>query len=185
MGEAQVSLGSVAYLTLGRALSGHHVKIKELNALRTTLAVLFQLNFRSGMPLGCFQLRICYDSMKCCSLPNKPALSETSIFQEHSGICLHLFEGEEHTLNFPWSLSLFFLSLLQQTERSLSAQPIKVDKRNSKWDMDVQPRDYEKLDEIKTVGGKHRMTAKDPIGTVREDQSIVSLKKFLSQIVML
>lgn len=60
-----------------------------------------------------------------------------------------------------------------------------MDKRNSKWDMDVQPRDYEKLDEIKTVGGKHRMTAKDPIGTVREDQSIVSLKKFLSQIVML
>lgn len=41
------------------------------------------------MPLGRFQLRICYHSMKCCSLPRKQALPKTSLFQEPSGVCLH------------------------------------------------------------------------------------------------
>lgn len=54
-----------------------------------------------------------------------------------------------------------------------------------KWDIDVQPREHEKLNEIKAAGGKHWIAAKDPTGSVRENKSIVSLQKLPSQIVML
>lgn len=98
------------------------------------------------------------------------------------------------------SVSTKFSEVEEHTEFSTKPQPIlsapsaadtngtaiiQVGRRNGKCDTDVQPREYEKLDEIKADGGKHWMAAKDPIASVREDKSIVSLQKLPSQIVML
>lgn len=50
---------------------------------------------------------------------------------------------------------IFFVPSAADKKQSLCTAIIKVGRRNGKWDTDVQPREYEKLDEIKAVEGKH------------------------------
>lgn len=105
-----------------------------------------------------------------------------SIFQEHSIICLHqvFWRGGAHTEFSKKPHPIFSAHPAADRMGPLCTAIIKVAKRKGKWDLDEGMKNLMKLKQL-----EENWIAKDPIGSVSKDKSIVFLKKLLSQILML
>lgn len=62
------------------------------------IAVEFQ-EWDLMLPVGCFQWRLCFNSMKCCPLPNKHSPKLPYFKKTLSSVSTKFSEQGEHTLN--------------------------------------------------------------------------------------